>query len=99
MSLTLGVGGSFDSARHLVQEVSMATDIQELQTEDFIEQRVRYSIDLGDRLVIVENVPARVSRRTGEQLFSPETTERLWSIVRGGGPPARMVEVPVYEYR
>lgn len=77
----------------------MATDIQELQAEDFIEQRVRYSIDLGDRLVIVENVPARVSRRTGEQLFSPETTERLWSIVHGGGPPVRMAEVPVYEYR
>jgi YgiT-type zinc finger domain-containing protein len=77
----------------------MATDTQDLQAEDFVEQRVRYSIDLGDRFVVVENVPARVSVRSGEQFFSPETTERLWRIVHGGGPPTRVMEATVYEYR
>jgi len=43
-------------------------------------------------------VPARVSKQTGEHLFSPETTARIHEIVRSGKPPARVVEADVYDY-
>jgi YgiT-type zinc finger domain-containing protein len=76
----------------------MATDTRSSTAEEFLEQRVRYSIDFGGRLVVIENVPARVSRQTGEHLFSPETTARIHEIVRSGKPPARVVEADVYDY-
>jgi hypothetical protein len=81
------------------QEAAMATDVGEPETDEFINCKVRYTLPIGDRIVVVENVPARVSRRTGEQFFSPETTERLWQIVHGGEHPARTIETPVYVYQ
>jgi len=34
-------------------------------------------LDRNSQLVVIENVPARVNVETGEQLFSPDTVERL----------------------
>lgn len=45
--------------------------------EPFTHQEVTYSLEVGGRVVIIERVPARVSLRTGERFFSPETVERL----------------------
>ena len=36
-----------------------------------------YLIEIGGRLPLVENVPARVTVETGERYFSPESLERL----------------------
>jgi len=47
---------------------------------------------------IIENVPARVNVETGEQLFSPETVERLQRMVWQRTRPKRVIQVPVYEY-
>jgi len=58
----------------------MATDVPTSQTEEFVERRVRYSLDLSDRFVVIENVPSRVSSLTGEQFFTPQTVERIWEI-------------------
>ena len=49
-------------------------------------------------VIIIENVPARVNVETGEQLFSPETVERLQRIVWQRTWPQRVIQVPVYEY-
>lgn len=76
----------------------MATDVQVSHTEDFIDRRVRYKVDLGDRIVVIENVPARVCEQTGEEFFSPETAERIWKIVHGGERPARVMQADVYDY-
>ena len=35
---------------------------------------------------------------TGEQLFAPETVERLQQIIWQRHRPKRMIQVPVYEY-
>jgi hypothetical protein len=99
MSPILSDGRIFDTAGHGRQEAAMATDVDEPETDEFINCKVRYTLPIGDRIVIVENVPARVSRRTGEQFFSPETTERLWQIVHGDEPPARILETRVYLYQ
>lgn len=66
--------------------------------EKFIEQKVTYTLQLDDKLVIIENVPARVNMETGEQLFSPETVEHLQEMIWEQKKPKRVMQVPVYEF-
>jgi hypothetical protein len=66
--------------------------------ETFVERLVTYTLELTGQFIIVENVPARVSLETGEQLFAPETVEKLQTIIRSKQPPKRFVETPVYEF-
>ena len=73
----------------------MPGDVSE---ETFVEQKVTYTLEIEGRFIIVEHVPARVSVKTGERYFSPETVERLQHIVWEGKSPARVVETPVFEY-
>jgi YgiT-type zinc finger domain-containing protein len=66
--------------------------------ETFVEQKVTYTIELGGKFIIVENVPARVCLETGERFFAPETVERLQQTVWEGQEPQRVIETPVFEY-
>jgi|SoiMetStandDraft_2_1073263.scaffolds.fasta_scaffold1356711_1 hypothetical protein len=66
--------------------------------ERFREERVTYTLQMGDRFFVIENVPARISERTGERLFSPETVERIQAIVWGQGTPVRVLETPVFQF-
>lgn len=63
-----------------------------------MERLVTYTQVFDGRFIIVEHVPARVCRETGEQLFSPETVNRLQAIIRSRLKPARVIETPVYEF-
>jgi hypothetical protein len=63
-----------------------------------VEQLVTYVLEWNGRVVIIENVPTRVSLETGERLFSPETVERLQQTVWEQREPARFVETPVFEF-
>jgi len=71
---------------------------QARQEENLVEQAVTYTLEMDDRLYVIENVPARVNVETGEQYFSPETVERLRDIIRGQGKPVRVMETPVFDY-
>ena len=66
--------------------------------EHFTEQRITYILETEGKLFVIENVPARVSEETGEQLFSPETVERLQQVVWAEQKPVRVLETPVYEF-
>ncbi len=66
--------------------------------ERLVERKVTYTIELNGQLIVIENVPARVNEETGEQLFSPETVERLQKLAWGHKPPTRVIQVPVYEF-
>lgn len=66
--------------------------------EQFREERVTYTLQDGERFFVIENVPARVSLRTGEKLFAPETVERIQAIVWGHARPVRMLETPVFQF-
>jgi YgiT-type zinc finger domain-containing protein len=66
--------------------------------ETMVETKVTYTLDVNGNFYIIEHVPARVCRETGEQFFSPETVERIQTLIRGGTEPARVVETPVYDY-
>ena len=70
---------------------------KEVSGERFVEKKVTYTLEIDGRFVIVENVQARVSERTGERFFSPETVESL-QRVRGTKTPTRVVQTPVFEY-
>jgi len=66
--------------------------------ETMVETEVTYTIEYEGKLHVIEHVPARVCKETGEEFFSPETVEHIQAIVNGGAKPARVIETPVYEY-
>ena len=66
--------------------------------ETMIESRVTYTIELDGRVIVVENVPARVCVETGERFYSPQTVERIHQIVQGKDKPSRTSATPVYEF-
>jgi len=66
--------------------------------ETMIETEVTYTLAHGGKFYIIEHVPARVCKETGEQFFSPETVEHIQSLIQGGKNPVRVMETPVYEY-
>ena len=44
---------------------------------------------------IIEQVPARVCRETGEQYFAPETVEHIQAVIKNRKTPVRVIETPV----
>nr|VFK05745.1 MAG: YgiT-type zinc finger domain-containing protein [Candidatus Kentron sp. FM] len=65
--------------------------------ETMLETEVTYTLAHDGKFFLVEHVPARVCRETGEQYFAPETVERIRSAIEGQ-KPVRVIETPVYEY-
>ena len=66
--------------------------------ETMVERKVAYTVEVEGKLMVVDNVSARVCFETGEQFFSPETVERLQQMVWEQRKPTRVIEVPVYEF-
>lgn len=66
--------------------------------ETFIDTKVNYMLEMEGRFYVIENVPARVCRETGEQLFSPQTVENLQRTIWERKKPKRLIETPVYDY-
>ena len=63
-----------------------------------IDTKVTYTLESGGKFFIVENVPARVCRETGEQYFAPETVEHIQAIIKGRKRPDKVIETPVFIY-
>ena len=63
-----------------------------------IDTKVTYTLEYAGRFFVIEHVPARVCRETGEQYFAPETVEHIQALIKGKRKPDRMIETPVYEY-
>lgn len=63
------------------------------------ETRVRSAFFEGERLVVVEDIPALVCQTCGEQFFDDTTAVRL-DLLRGAGFPSGMscgeLRVPVF---
>ena len=66
--------------------------------EDLVEESVTYTLQVNGQLCVVENVPARVNKETGEQFFSPTTVEGLQRIVLEAAKPKRTIQTPVFEF-
>ena len=48
--------------------------------------------------VLVENIPAQVCARCGEEIFSKETSERVRLIVHSRKKPIKSVKMDVFAY-
>ncbi len=66
--------------------------------ETMIQTEVTYTLQYGGKFYLIERVPARVCRETGEQHFAPETVETIQALIRGRKAPEKVIETPVYEY-
>ena len=78
----------FDRPRH---------ESRTFRTKPMIETEVTYTPAHGGKFYIIEHVPARVCKETGEQFFFPEPVEHIPSLIEGGKKPVRVIETPVYE--
>lgn len=67
--------------------------------ETMVEKTVTYVLELEGKLIIIENVPARVCLETGEKYFSPETVEKIQETVWSKKKPKRLLETPVFEFQ
>jgi len=81
-----------------VSRLGNANGRGDAMNETFVETKVTYTLELEGKLYVIENVPARVCRETGEQLFSPETVGHLQRTIWEKKKPKRVIETPVYEY-
>lgn len=66
--------------------------------ETMIETEVTYTLEHNGSFFLVEHVPARVCRETGEQYFAPETVQHIQDIVKNQKKPHKVIETPVFEY-
>lgn len=66
--------------------------------ETMIDTTVTYTLELDGQFILIENVPARVCKETGEQFFAPETVERIQKLLKGRQKPVKTIQTPVYEY-
>jgi hypothetical protein len=66
--------------------------------EKLEERKITYTLEVDGQLIVVENVPARVNIETGEQLFAPDTVERLQRTIWEQRKPERIIQVPVYAF-
>jgi len=48
--------------------------------------------------VLVENIPAQVCARCGEEIFSRQTTEKVRLLVHGKARPIKSVQMDVFAY-
>ncbi|MDA0769964.1 MAG: hypothetical protein BZY79_04455 [SAR202 cluster bacterium Casp-Chloro-G4] len=61
-------------------------------------KEVTYRIELDGRLIVVENVPARVSSQCGETYFSGPTVERIQKTAWDQQAPSRIIETAVFDF-
>jgi YgiT-type zinc finger domain-containing protein len=66
--------------------------------ETMIETEVTYTLEHGGKFYLIQHVPARICRETGEQYFAPETVEHIQALIRCKKTPEKVIETPVYEY-
>lgn len=66
--------------------------------ETYMNSKVTYTLRVKDKLYVIENVPARICKETGEQFFSPETVEHIQRLFTDNVHPKKTIETPVYDY-
>ena len=66
--------------------------------ETFEDRIITYTLQVGERFILIEYVPCRVCLETGEQLFSPETAEWIRQTVSSHQKPVRVIETEVFDF-
>ena len=63
----------------------------------FEEKRITHPQQYEGKIIILENVPAKVCRQCGEVLLAPNVVGQLQKVVWAAGAPKRTAQVPVYD--
>ncbi len=53
---------------------------------------------IDGQYVLVDQIPANVCNRCGEETFGRETADRIRLLVRGKAKPSRSIAVKVFEF-
>lgn len=61
-------------------------------------EHVSEVFDIDGKFHLVENIPATVCSRCGEEAFSRETTERIRVMLHGENKPVRSIPLDVFSY-
>jgi YgiT-type zinc finger domain-containing protein len=63
---------------------------------EYEQREVVRAVRQGERIIVIEHIPAEVCDVCGDVLFTPETIERLEALRRTTKAPVRMV--PLYRF-
>lgn len=63
---------------------------------EYEQREVVHTVRQGDRILVIDHVPAEVCAICGDVLFTPETVRRIEALRRSAAPPKRTV--PLYEF-
>ncbi len=62
------------------------------------ETQVSEVFQVDGKPVLVENIPAQVCERCGEEIFSSQTVEKVRLLVHGDAQPVKSVQMDVFAY-
>lgn len=54
---------------------------------------------INGKFHLVENIPATVCSRCGEEIFNQDTTERIRVMLHGDSKPFKSISVDVFSYQ
>ena len=63
---------------------------------EYVRKEIVYALKVGERVVVVDGVPAEVCDVCSDTLLSEETVRRLEEILKR--PPTTSESVPLYHY-
>lgn len=63
---------------------------------EYEQREVVHTIRQGDRILVIDHVPAEVCTVCGDVLFTPETVRRIEALRHTSAAPQRTV--PLYEF-
>ncbi len=63
---------------------------------EYEQREVAHTVRQGDRIIVINHVPAEVCTVCGDVLFTPATVRKIEALRRTTAPPAR--SVPLYEF-
>lgn len=67
-------------------------------SEESHQELVNEIFQINGRFYLVEQIPATVCDRCGEEIFSRETTERIRMMLHGDAKPIKSISVDVFSY-
>jgi len=63
------------------------------------EKSITVDLRIGDKLFVVEEVPAKVCNQCGEKVFTPAVTRKLQNLIKRRRKAPRTVRVPVFSLK
>jgi len=63
------------------------------------QKSITVDLRIGDKLLVVEGVPAKVCDHCGEKVFTPAITRKLQNLVKRRRKAPRTVRVPVFSLK